>query len=124
MKFIKHELAIMQCLWKRAPISCAEILQCANLDIQEKALYKIVGNMQKKDFIHIAEARQGTRKPIQLYAPSITELDCMESTIRTNPIFRDAMITPLFQRFIGSVKKQETLDELQVILDKARREMP
>ena len=118
---MKHEIVIMQCLWKYAPLSCTEILAYTKLDIQEKALYKIMSAMQKINIIQIAEMRQGTHKPTKLYAPSITEVDYLERTIRTNPIFHNAMIAPLFQRFMGSIEKQDEIDELHAILDARRK---
>ena len=125
MKLSTKEFEIMKSLWGKSPLSCAEIIM-QNDDLKDwkkNSVYSILKNLQKRNMIYVAQIRPEQRTPTHLYAPSITELDYMENAIRTNPIFSNDMILPLFQRLIGTVKKQETLDELESILNKARSEL-
>ena len=125
---MKHEIAIMQCLWKHAPASCTEILSYTKLDIQEKGLYKILNTLQKKDIITIAEMRKNTeitnRKPIRLYAPLVTEIEYMAQQIESIPNYEaDTRLPPLFQHLIRSVKKRSTIAILHEIIAEAEKNL-
>ena len=124
MKPTKKELEVMKCLWNQAPLSCDEILQ-SNKAIMgtEKAVHELLRSLQKKNMVYIAETRPATRKPIQLYAPSITSIEYMNHEITSNIMFNADTLPLLFQSLIKGVRKKETMNQIYDMVEKARREL-
>ena len=73
--------------------------------------------------VYIAETRPATRKPIQLYAPSITSIEYMNHEITSNIMFNADTLPLLFQSLIKGVRKKETMNQIYDMVEKARREL-
>ena len=114
----------MECLWGHdLPLSCGELqLNCSNLS--EKAIYVALKNLEDKKAINKAIARKNSvvanRKPTQLYAPTITNLDYMETLITSSPLFTDETIPKFFRRFISKPHNEALLKELEEMIEEAR----
>ena len=124
MKPTKKELEIMKCLWNKSPLSCDEILESnSEINGSEKSVHELLRILQKKNMVYIAETRPAKRKPIQLYAPTITSIEYMEQEITSNSMFDLDTLPFLFQSLIKKVQKKETMNEIYEIVEKARREL-
>ena len=121
MNLTKKELSILGCLWKKSPLSCVEISGFS--DFSENAIYISVNHLIAKGYVRVSSTKVGVRKPIKLFVPTITKADYLASLITSSPIYEDEILPSFFQRLIARVKRQETLDELQAILDQARSKL-
>ena len=112
----------MECLWRKSPLSSTEIQANSNVEWKEKTIFEVIKNLQKKNMIHIESSKQ-QGKSCNLYTPSVTNVDYMESIIRLNPMYNDHMLPSLFKKFILRVSTEETIKQLQCVVDQAKKDL-